>query len=78
MIDDLVSIGECEAAGLRATAPEGWVCRVLDEPVGGLDGFTMFTQDTDLTISIATPTPLGAPCEVMQACDEAEPIAFTA
>jgi hypothetical protein len=36
----------------------------------------MFTQDTDLTISIATPTPF-APCEVMQACDEAEPIALS-
>ena len=36
-IDDIVSIGECEAAGLRATAPEGWVCRVLDQPVGGQD-----------------------------------------
>ena len=53
MIDDFVSIGECEAVGLRATAPEGWVCRVFDEPVAGMDGFTMFTQGTDLTISAA-------------------------
>ena len=75
-IDDRISIGECDAAGLRATAPDGWVCRVFDEPIGNLDGFTMFTQDTDLTISISTPTPLGTPCELMQACDEVEPIAL--
>jgi hypothetical protein len=77
MIDDFISIGECEAVGLRATAPEGWVCRVFDEPVAGMDGFTMFTQGTDLTISIATPTPLGAPCELLQVCDETEPIALS-
>ncbi|MBT8165702.1 MAG: hypothetical protein KJO97_09145 [Acidimicrobiia bacterium] len=79
MIDDMISIGECEAVGLRATAPENWVCRVFDEPVGGMDGFTMFTDSatTDLTISIATPTPIGAPCELMQACDEVEPIALS-
>jgi hypothetical protein len=75
MIDDRISIGECEAAGLRATAPEGWVCRVFDEPIGGMDGFTMFTQDTDLEISIATPMPFGTPCELLQACDTTEPIA---
>jgi hypothetical protein len=76
-LDDIVSIGECEAAGLRATAPENWVCRVLDQPVGGQDGFTMFTEGNELNITIGTPSPFGPACELLQMCDAVEPIALS-
>lgn len=76
-IDDIVSIGECEAAGLRATAPVGWQCRVLDQPVGGQDGFTMFTEGNELNITIGTPSPFGPACELLQMCDAVEPIALS-
>lgn len=72
-----VSIGDCEAVGLRATAPEGWKCRVIDDPTAVLDGFTMFAVGNDLEITISTPTPLGTPCELMGMCDEAQPIALS-
>lgn len=76
-IDDIVSIGECEAVGLRATAPAGWQCRVLDQPVGGQDGFTMFTEGNELNITIGTPSPFGPACELLQMCDAVEPIALS-
>lgn len=78
-IAGFVSIGDCEAAGLKATVvPEGWVCRVLDEPIAGQDGFTMFMEGNELNITITTPSPLGPPCELLQLCDTAEPIALSA
>lgn len=78
-IDDVVSIGDCrsDTVGLAITAPDGWQCRVLDQPVGGLDGFTLFTEGNQLNITIGTPTPFGSPCEALQACDSATPIALS-
>ncbi len=75
-VDDVVSIGDCssEVVGLAVTAPDGWRCRVLDQSVGGLDGFTVFTDGNQLNITIGTPSPLGAPCDVLGLCDQAEPI----
>ncbi|MCP5032409.1 MAG: hypothetical protein GY939_11435 [Actinomycetia bacterium] len=72
-IDDFVSIGDCqsEPTGLAMTAPDGWACRVLDQPAGGLDGFTLFTEGNALNITIGTPSGFPAPCEVFNACDEA-------
>ena len=72
-----VSIGACEAVGLRATAPEGWKCRVIDDPTALLDGFTMFAVDNDLEITISAPMPVGSPCELMGMCDEAQPIVLS-
>ena len=34
----------------------------------------MFTDGNDLNITVGTPSPLGLPCEVFQACDDAMPI----
>ena len=78
-IDDVVSIGECqsELVGLGMPAPDNWMCRVLDQAQGGLDGFTLFTTGNELNITIGTPSPLGPPCEILQACDEAEAIALS-
>ena len=76
-LDDIVSIGECEAVGLRATAPEGWKCRVTDQTVPGMDGFTMFTEGNELNITITDPSPLGPACEILMMCDQAEPIALS-
>ena len=76
-IDDIVSLGDCVAVGLMATAPPDYQCRVLDQPVGGMDGFTMFGPGNELNITIGSPSPLGAPCEILQACDDAEPIALS-
>lgn len=77
-IDDIVSIGDCisETAGLAmSVVPDGWQCRVLDQAIGGLDGFTLFEPDGgDLEITVGTPTPLGPPCQVLQMCEDAEPI----
>ncbi len=77
-IDDVVSIGDCrsDVVGLAVTAPEGWRCRVLDQP-GALDGFTVFTDGNQLNITIGTPSPLGPPCEILGACDQAEAIALS-
>ena len=74
-IDDIVSIGDCasEVLGLAFTAPEGWRCRVLDVSLGGVDGFTLFTEGNELNITVGTPSPIQA-CEVLQACDTAEPV----
>ncbi len=75
-IDDIVSIGECssEVVGLAVVAPEGWLCRVLDQPVGGQDGFTVFTEGNQLNITIGTPSPLGGPCDIGGLCDDIQPI----
>ncbi|MEM9654535.1 MAG: hypothetical protein AAGA65_20755 [Actinomycetota bacterium] len=78
-IDDIVSIGACrsELVGLEMTyVPSLWECRVMDAPVGGMDGFTLFQPGTagGLEITIGTPSPLGSPCELMQACDQVEPL----
>ncbi|MEM9465072.1 MAG: hypothetical protein AAGA90_06850 [Actinomycetota bacterium] len=71
-IDDLVSIGDCrsEVLGIGFTAPDGWQCRVLDVSLGGIDGFTLFTDGNELNITVGTPSPIQA-CEVLQACDAA-------
>ena len=77
-IDDFVSLGDCVAVGLMATPPEGWMCRVIDNPTPTFDGFTMFTEGNDLSITVGTPLPgLGSPCEILQACDDAVPIALS-
>lgn len=78
-IDDLVSIGDCESelVGLAMSfVPEGWECRVLDAPVAGMDGFTLFKAGNPggVEITIGTPSPLGAPCELLQTCDGVEAI----
>ncbi len=75
-IDDVVSIGECasEVVGLAVTAPDEYQCRVLDQAIGGLDGFTVFKNGYQLEITIGTPSPLGGPCDIPGLCDEAEPI----
>lgn len=73
-IDDVVSLGDCVAVGLMAVPPDGWMCRVLDNPTPTTDGFTMFTEGNDLNITVGTPSPLGAPCAALQACDDAVPI----
>lgn len=77
-IDDVVSLGECqsEVIGLAITPPDGYVCRVLDVAIGGMDGFTLFTEGNELNVTIGTPSPI-APCEVLQACDSAEAIALS-
>ncbi len=74
-IDDVVSIGECqsETLGIGFDAPDGWKCRVLDQAIGGLDGFTLFTEGNQLNITVGTPSPI-QPCEVLQLCDSAEAI----
>lgn len=78
-IDDMVSIGDCqsETVGLAMSyVPDGWQCRVLDQPVGDLDGFTLFQPGNPggLEITIGTPSPFGPICEALQACDQLEPI----
>ncbi len=77
-IDDIVSIGECssDTVGLAmSVVPDGWQCRVLDAPVAGLDGFTLFEPGgPGLEITVGTPSPIGPPCQALQLCDEAEPI----
>ncbi|MGH1490435.1 MAG: hypothetical protein ACRBK7_13785 [Acidimicrobiales bacterium] len=78
-IDDLVSIGDCQSqvVGLAVgDVPDGWVCRVLDAPVAGLDGFTLFKSGNPggLEITVGTPSPFGRPCEMLQACDGVEAI----
>ena len=74
-IDDIVLIGDCQSdvIGLGFTAPDGWQCRVLDVSLGGIDGFTLFTEGNELNITVGTPSPIQA-CEVLQACDTAVPI----
>ena len=73
-IDDIVSLGDCVAVGLMATAPEGWMYRVVDNPTPIFDGFTMFMEGNALNITIGTPSPIGSPCEILQMCDTATPI----
>ena len=76
-IDDVVSIGDCESelVGLSMTAADGWQCRVLDQAVGGLDGFTMFPEGNDPNVTIGTPSPLGSPCDLLGAlCDGVAPV----
>lgn len=74
-IDDIVSLGDCVALGLMATPPETMQCRVLDNPgAGGLDGFSMFNPENDFNISLGTPSGIGSPCELLQACGDAMPI----
>lgn len=73
-IDDIVSLGDCVAVGLMAVPPDGWMCRVLDNPTPNLDGFTMFTEGNDLNITVGTPSPIGPPCAALLACDDAVPI----
>lgn len=70
-VDDIVSVGDCVAFGLMATPPPDYKCRVLDNPTATMDGFTLFTEGN---ITIGTPSPLGEPCELLQACDDAVPI----
>ncbi len=74
-----VSIGDCssDVVGLAMTyVPDGWQCRVLDEAVGGLDGFTLFMPQNPggIEITVGTPSPLGSPCEALSMCDAAESI----
>ncbi len=78
-IAGIVSIGDCssDTVGLGMTyVPDGWQCRVLDEAVGGLDGFTLFKPENPggIEITIGTPSPIGSPCEVLQLCETAESI----
>lgn len=77
-IDDVVSIGECasELLGIGFEAPEDWMCRVLDQAVGGLDGFTLFTEGNELNLTVGTPSPI-EPCEALQQCADAVPIALS-
>ena len=74
----MVSIGDCqsEVIGLAITPPADYVCRVLDVSIGGIDGFTLFTEGNELNLTIGTPSPI-APCEVLQACGSAENIALS-
>ena len=74
-IDDIVSIGDCQSdvLGIGFTAPDLWQCRVLDVSLGGIDGFTLFTEGNELNITVGTPSPIQV-CEVLQACDSAEPV----
>lgn len=78
-IDDIVSIGDCSSdlVGLAVSAPEGWECRVLDQPLGDMDGFTLFTSGNELNITFGTPSPVGAPCELFQMCDDTQAIALS-
>lgn len=79
-IDDVVSIGDCrsDVIGLAITAPEGWQCRVLDQPAAGQDGFTLFTEGNQLNITIGTASPYGTPCELLNLCDQALDELFSA
>lgn len=75
-IDDIVSIGDCESdtVGLAMTAvPDGWQCRVMDQAIGGLDGFTLFMpgEPAGIEITLSTPSPFGPPCEILGGCDQA-------
>ncbi|MEL7157044.1 MAG: hypothetical protein AAFN30_10635 [Actinomycetota bacterium] len=78
-IDDVVSIGPCESTtvGLAVTAPDGWRCRVLDQPAAGMDGFTLFTDGNQLNLTIGTASPFGPPCEVLNLCDQSTPISLS-
>ena len=78
-IDDVVSIGDCESevVGLAMPEPDGWMCRVLDNPIGGMDGFTLFTSGNQLNITIGTPSDLLSPCEVLQACGDATTVSLS-
>ena len=76
-LDQVEALGpDCAsgAIGLGVTTPEGWECRVLAKPEAGIDGFTLLTEGSDLNITVATPSPLGPPCELLGICDGAEPI----
>ncbi len=69
------TIGECRSdfIGLEMTVvPSGWQCRLLDDPVTGLVGFTLFMEDNadGVEITIATPSPFGRPCDALVACDD--------
>ncbi|MEM9892118.1 MAG: hypothetical protein AAF962_14735 [Actinomycetota bacterium] len=79
-IDDVVSIGDCrsDVVGLAVTAPDGWQCRVLDQPAAGQDGFTLFTEGNQLNITIGTASPYGTPCELLNMCDQALDEPFSA
>lgn len=78
-IDDVVSLGECqsEIVGLGLTAPDGWMCRVLDAPIGGMDGFTLFTDGNQLNLTIGTPSNAPSACEALQLCNDAVPISLS-
>jgi len=74
-IDDIVSLGDCVVStiGIGIVAPEGWMCRVLDDPRPGFDGFSMFTGETDLVISVSTPSPVGT-CDIEGICSNVTPV----
>jgi hypothetical protein len=74
-IDDIVSLGDCvvSTVGIGIVAPEGWMCRVLDDPRPGFDGFSMFTEGTDLVISVSTPSPVGT-CDIEGICSNVTPV----
>lgn len=75
-IDDIVSLGDCviETLGLGAVAPAGFQCRVLDNPLPGFDGFTMFSSETELEITMGTSFAAGNPCIVAGVCGNEVPI----
>lgn len=71
----IVSLGDCvmETLGLGAVAPDGLECRVLDTPIPGFDGFTMFAEGDVFTITFASRTPI-RPCELPGFCENPTPI----
>lgn len=75
-VDDIVSLGDCviETLGLGAVAPAGFQCRVLDNPLPGFDGFTMFSSETELEITMGTSFAAGNPCIVAGVCGNEVPI----
>ena len=68
-IDDIVSLGDCviETLSLVADLPaDDLQCRVLDNPLPGFDGFTMFNPGNTFTITLGTPLPgFGNPCDLL-------------
>jgi hypothetical protein len=75
-VDETVPIGDCssEAIGLAITTPDGWECVTLAQAVAGVDGFTLLNAGSDLNITLATPSPLGPPCELLGICGDAQPV----
>lgn len=74
-IDDIVSLGDCviETLGLVADVQEGMECRVLDNPIPGFDGFSMFNAGSSFVITIGSPSPIDI-CAVGGLCGELTPV----
>jgi hypothetical protein len=80
MTDDtagVVSVGPCvvETLGVGLEAPDNFSCRLLDNPLPGFDGFTLFSEQSDVEISVMNSLPIGSPCELLAGlCENETPV----